>query len=189
MEIEDLASSSDGAFVAGVFMSTVDVPGCFAMAVYFSGCGIKCKGCQNAAIQDRKRGKFVSLADLTVQCNDDLCEWVAFLGGEPVEQMAAVIHVSNRLSKKKVALYTGYLFEQIPPAILELPNLVLVKSGPFVQRLLLPDGYWPCTSNQRVHVRAGSASATAAGGPTSADGWSAFDPMSADSASRITALL
>jgi len=86
--------------------------------------------------------------------NNPLTSYVAFLGGEPTDQLQFLLHMCGRIQKetnKKIALYTGREFEILPKELLVFP--LLIVCGPY-QKKLHQEG-WPASSNQRVFKKKG----------------------------------
>ena len=75
------------AFIARIGTSFVDVPDKIAISIFFSGCSIRCPGCQNEALWNRSSGTPFTLDDvLSLIHANPIAESVAFLGGEPTDQ-------------------------------------------------------------------------------------------------------
>lgn len=153
MDIED-----SYARVAGVEITSNDVPGQFAISVYLAGCSIKCKGCQNADLQSPESGRTVPISAIKEYAND-LCDWVALLGGEPTDQPDACIGIASLFPEKKIMMFTGREFLQLNEKLLAIPNLWAIKTGRFMQNLMMVDQF-PCTTNQQLWVRTGPISST-----------------------------
>lgn len=136
----------EGAYIARICTSFIDVPDKIAVAIYFSGCSIRCKGCQNQILWERSSGNFMSAEDVlkTIQKNE-LAESIVFLGGEPTDQIEFLIDLCKKFSKYK-ALYTGREFEDLPKDLVN--SLDMIVCGPYRQDLHV-DAY-PASTNQRV---------------------------------------
>jgi anaerobic ribonucleoside-triphosphate reductase activating protein len=136
--------------VARVNTSFIDVPGKISLAIYFSGCSIRCKDCQNRELWDPKGGTKKSINELLKQINDHpLAEAVVFLGGEPTDQLNFLINLCEKIKNKEKVLYTGREFENLPASLLK--NLDMIICGPY--RSDLHVGGWPASSNQRVLIK------------------------------------
>lgn len=133
--------------VARMCTSFIDVPGSIAVAVYLSGCSIRCADCQNKQLWERESGKRMSGIDVIEKIiAHPLADSVVFLGGEPTDQMDFLIHLCQNITDKKKVLYTGREFEVLPSALLE--HLDMIICGPYRSNLHI--GGWPASSNQRV---------------------------------------
>ena len=137
-------------YIARITTSFIDVPGKIAIAIYFSGCSLRCKNCQNPELWDKKNGIFVDEKFLLTKISvHPLAEFVVFLGGEPTDQMSFLQILCEKVKSacgKKIALYTGREFEFLPDSLKR--NLDLVVCGPYRSELHV--GGWPASSNQRV---------------------------------------
>jgi len=137
-------------YVSRIFTSFIDVPEEIALAVYFSGCSIRCPGCHNKQLWNREAGIKMTDTDIIKKIHTNtLAEWVAFLGGEPTDQMEFLENICNQIkatTNKSIALYTGREFEVLSPSL--LAHLSLVVCGPYRHELHV-DG-WPASANQRV---------------------------------------
>ena len=47
-------------YVARIFTSFIDVPDKIALAIFFSGCSIRCKDCQNKDLWEIKSGRLTT---------------------------------------------------------------------------------------------------------------------------------
>lgn len=86
--------------------------------------------------------------------NNPLTSYVAFLGGEPTDQLPFLLHLCLRIKQetdKQIAMYTGREFEILPEELLDYPSFIVC--GPYRQDLHR-DG-WPASSNQRVFKKKG----------------------------------
>jgi len=130
--------------------SFIDVPHKIAVAIYFAGCSIRCKGCQNPSLWNPLSGELMTDDEVMKKItNHPLAEYVVFLGGEPTDQIDFLIHLCNRIkqtTKLSIALYTGREFEVLPQQLTS--NLDFIVCGPYRQDLVTNS--WPASSNQRV---------------------------------------
>ncbi len=133
--------------IARICTSFIDVPDKISVAVYFAGCSIRCKGCQNAHLWDPNSGEEKKLEEVVKKIeNHPLAEYVVFLGGEPTDQIEFLINICQNIKTKRMALYTGREFEQLPQQLLQYLDLIIC--GPYRQDLHV--GGWPASSNQRI---------------------------------------
>ena len=95
------------AYIVRICTSFIDVPEKIAVAVYLSGCSIRCKGCQNASLWERDFNTLTTLDSVLKKIHANLlADSVVFLGGEPTDQMDFLIELCKNISQYK-ALYTG----------------------------------------------------------------------------------
>lgn len=142
------------AYIARTVTSFIDVPGAIAIAIYFSGCSLRCKGCQNKALWEKTNGTLMD--DTTILekiAQHALADWIVFLGGEPTDQMEFLQHICTQNKTHKKALYTGREFEHLPTTLLN--TLDMVVCGPFKVELYIA-GRWPASTNQRIFKKEGT---------------------------------
>lgn len=136
--------------IARICTSFIDVPDNISVSIYFAGCSIRCKGCQNPELWDKKAGGEKNIGEVLKKIKEHpLAEYVVFLGGEPTDQMDFLIKLCELIKKEmqiKISLYTGREFEVLPKKLLD--NLELIICGPYRQDLHV--GNWPASSNQRI---------------------------------------
>ena len=144
-------------YIARIFTSFVDVPDKISAAVYFSGCSLRCKGCQNKEFWEKESGVLMSDVEIMEKIkNNPLADYVAFLGGEPTDQMDFLIHLCKKVEqevKKPIAIYTGREFETLPKELLDTIDFIVC--GPYREDLFV-QGAWPASSNQRVFKKEGN---------------------------------
>ena len=113
--------------------SLVDGPGVRSV-VFFQGCDIHCKGCQNPSswnIEDGISYNVEELADLLKQ--KVINKKLTLSGGEPLLQKSAVVELIDKLPNFDIVLYTGHDLDEIPKEILQKINYI--KTGAFVEEL------------------------------------------------------
>ncbi len=137
-------------YVARIFTSFIDVPDKISLAIFFSGCSIRCKDCHNKDLWDLKSGQLMSDEQVLAKIKaNPLVDYVAFMGGEPTDQMEFLIHLCERIKKEfnlPIAIYSGREFEYLPKELTK--NLDLIICGPYKKELHV--GGWPASSNQRI---------------------------------------
>ncbi len=142
-------------YIVSTKTSFIDVPGKIAISIIFSGCSIRCKDCHNKQLWDVKSGKLTSSDQVIKNIKENpLVDYVAFMGGEPTDQMDFLIHLCERIKMElnlPVAVYTGREFEVLPQKLIK--NLDLVICGPYKKELHI--GGWPASSNQRIFKKRG----------------------------------
>lgn len=134
------------AYIVKICTSFIDIPDKIATAIYFSGCSIRCKGCQNAILWERDIDSLKSMTHVLAKIKEnELADSVVFLGGEPTDQMIFLIELCNQISCYK-ALYTGREFEDLPQQLVD--HLDMIVCGPFRQDLFVENRF-PASTNQR----------------------------------------
>jgi anaerobic ribonucleoside-triphosphate reductase activating protein len=123
-----------------------------SLDIFFVGCNHKCKGCHNIelwkAIPPNKTWlQLVKTVDLATEATV-----VTLMGGEPLQQ--DLEWLSNCIAYiksvgKKVCLYTGGEFEDVPDFIKD--NLDYVKTGKYDEDNLTPIGSFLASKNQRMY--------------------------------------
>lgn len=136
--------------IARICTSFIDVPDKIAVAIYFAGCSLRCKGCQNSLLWDPQGGTLMHIDEVFKKVVDHpLAQAIVFLGGEPTDQLDFLIPLSQKIKKssnRELALYTGREFEILPQDLIDCLNLIVC--GPY--RLDLQQRGWPASSNQRI---------------------------------------
>jgi len=140
------------AYIARMCTSFIDVPDKIAVAVYFAGCSLRCKDCQNPELWYRKNGVLRSLDEVKEKIDSHpLADSVVFLGGEPTDQVAFLTALCQQIVNKERVLYTGREFEELSTSLLEYLEMIIC--GPY--RSDLHVGGWPASSNQRILTKKG----------------------------------
>ena len=99
--------------------SLVDGPG-VRTVVFFQGCDLHCKGCQNPSTWEMKNGTEMTTDELvTILKKEVVNKKVTFSGGEPLMQVDALIDVVKNLKSFDIAVYTGHKFEDVPQELLD----------------------------------------------------------------------
>ena len=113
--------------------SLVDGPG-VRTVVFFQGCDLRCKGCQNPSTWEMKNGTEMTTDELvTILKKEVINKKVTFSGGEPLMQVNALIDVVKKLEGFDIAVYTGHGFEEVPQELLD--NIKYIKTGSFKEEL------------------------------------------------------
>jgi len=143
-------------YIARVCTSFIDVPDKIAVAVYFSGCSLRCKGCQNKHLWEKSNGTEMTVDDVLDRIKKNpLAQAVVFLGGEPTDQIDFLTELCKQIKKietKELVLYSGREFETLPSQLTDLLDLVVC--GPYREDLHVNS--WPASSNQRVLQKQGN---------------------------------
>lgn len=113
--------------------SLVDGPG-VRTVVFFQGCDVRCKGCQNPSTWEMKNGTEMTTDELVVILKKEVVnKKVTFSGGEPLMQVDALIDVVKKLQGFDIAVYTGHEFGEVPQELLD--NIKYIKTGSFKEEL------------------------------------------------------
>lgn len=106
---------------------TANTPGSdrSAFTIWFAGCSVGCKGCQNPKLWDKERGMHISVKNILgiIGDSEDIVgkyKNIVLLGGEPMEQnhdelKSLLIGLYDR--GYDVWLYTSWSFLDIPKSI------------------------------------------------------------------------
>ena len=133
--------------VARICTSFIDVPDKISVAIYFAGCSLRCKDCQNQELWDPNGGEQKTLDSIVEQINNHpLAQAIVFLGGEPTDQAEFLTKLCQQVTTKEKVLYTGREFEVLPQELLK--HLDMIICGPYRPELHVEG--WPASSNQRV---------------------------------------
>lgn len=101
----------------GVFTITTELNDInhLATTLWFSGCKIRCGGCQNKELLEFSDGLSFETIEKELRERRKLTDWLVYLGGNPIDSIDSLIKIST-LAKElgyKQFLYTGYEIEQI----------------------------------------------------------------------------
>lgn len=118
-----------------------------ALAIFFQGCELCCKGCQNPELQSFDGGYDFYTEDIISHLErfGDFYKGVVFTGGDPIYQPTALFELLSKVNHPKV-LYTGKLYDDIPLHIRDFLDIVV--DGPYREELAT-NGF-PASSNQRI---------------------------------------
>ena len=113
--------------------SLVDGPG-VRTVVFFQGCDLHCKGCQNPSTWEMKNGTEMTTDELvTILEKEVVNKKVTFSGGEPLMQVDALIDIVKKLEGFDIAVYTGHEFKEVPKELLD--NITYIKTGSYKEEL------------------------------------------------------
>ena len=113
--------------------SLVDGPG-VRTVVFFQGCDLRCKGCQNKSTWDMKSGTEVEVEELAALLKKEVCnKKITFSGGEPLMQAEGLIELCKLLGGFNIAVYTGHELEEVPSELLD--HIDYIKTGSFREEL------------------------------------------------------
>lgn len=119
------------------------------LGVFFQGCHIHCKGCQNPDLQDPSGGYNANTDTIVhIVSTYDYYNSIVFLGGEPTEQEEALLDIASRVNIPCV-LFTGRSYEELSSDIKD--KMYMVIDGPYIEEL--HTGGFPASSNQNIYIR------------------------------------
>lgn len=115
-----------------------DVPH-LATTLWYSGCNLKCNGCQNTILDKPKEGFELKKIEKELKKRRKITDWIVHLGGNPLDSIDDLIAIST-IAKElgfKQFLYSGYTYQEfqemfdnnIHSKILE--NIDYIKTGRF----------------------------------------------------------
>lgn len=129
--------------------------------VYFQGCSLECKGCQNFAIWSKVGGQQMPVGDLSRHLTHlSPHHNYTIQGGEPTDQPKALNELMRLLRiadpQAHIIVYTGRTWEELTPAVRKsLEQADVVVDGRFEYDKDDPYILWRGSRNQRpIDVRA-----------------------------------
>lgn len=127
--------------------SLVDGPG-VRTVVFFQGCNLRCKGCQNPSTWELKKGmKMTTDRLVSILKNKVINKKVTFSGGDPLAQEEALIDIVKKIKGFDIAVYTGQEIEKVPQELLD--NIKYIKTGPFKEKLKTTTKPYVGSKNQK----------------------------------------
>lgn len=113
--------------------SLVDGPG-VRTVVFFQGCDIHCKGCQNPSSWDISKGTPYEIDELAQLLREKVVnKKITISGGEPLMQKDALLELVKKLPDFDVVLYSGHELKDIPNDVIQ--NVNYIKVGAFAEEL------------------------------------------------------
>lgn len=100
-------------------VSTVDWPGKIVTLIFFGGCNLRCRYCQNSHILEQKEGMLTNISKVKEEIlkNLALLDGILLTGGEPTLQEEALLELA-RWAKKK-GLLVGLETNGTRPEVIE----------------------------------------------------------------------
>lgn len=127
--------------------SLVDGPG-VRTVVFFQGCDIRCKGCQNNSTWDMLQGTQMTTEELAKILHlKVLNKKITISGGEQLLQSEALLELVKKLKDFDIAVYTGHKLEEVPKELLE--NIKYIKTGSFIEEKMTTVNPYVGSSNQQ----------------------------------------
>ena len=123
-------------------------------AVFMQGCLRHCEGCHNPETHALDGGKLIDTQEIIAAIKKNpLLNGITLTGGEPFLQIDAATELA-RAAKSfglDVWCYTGFTFENLPPAADKLlKNVDVLVDGEFIESLRDLELQFRGSSNQRI---------------------------------------
>lgn len=115
-----------------------DIPH-LSTTIWYSGCNLKCNGCQNTILEEKKDGLTVSHITKELIKRKKVTDWLVHLGGNPLDSIQDLMKISTTAKEIgfKQFLYSGYtyfeflnMFDSNTHSVL-LNNINYIKTGRF----------------------------------------------------------
>lgn len=127
--------------------SLVDGPG-VRTVIFFQGCDLRCKGCQNPSTWEMEKGTEVTTEELASLLRREVTnKKITFSGGEPLMQTEALLELVKMLSDFDIAVYTGHDFSDVPEELLS--HIKYIKTGRYEEGLRTTTTPYIGSSNQK----------------------------------------
>lgn len=118
------------------------------LGVFFQGCHIHCKGCQNPDLQDPSGGYNANTDTIVhIVSTYDYYDSIVFLGGEPTEQEEALLDIASRVNIPCI-LFTGKYYRELSNEIKDI--MYMIVDGPYIEEC--KTGTFPASYNQRIYI-------------------------------------
>lgn len=129
------------------------------ISLWVSGCTIRCKGCHNKQLWDKKNGQLFTNKETNqiLQLLDNkYINGLSILGGEPLddyninEVKNIIVAVKNKFPEKDIWLWSGFEYSDVKEKLGDCLNLIdYIIAGPFIEEQKKELQYRG-SSNQRV---------------------------------------
>ena len=89
-------------------------------AIFMQGCQRNCAGCHNPETHSLDGGRLIDTGEIISEVKKNpLLDGITLTGGEPLLQIDAAKELARAAKSLglSVWLYTGYIFEELPPAL------------------------------------------------------------------------
>lgn len=127
------------------------------VVIWFSGCSLRCKGCINSHLWNKKAGREYTAEKLLEEIYSfGKFDGVTYIGGEPLDQGEDLIVLSKKLidANKDIVLFTGYEVEELKEDKLEIYNLSsVVITGRYIESERDTSLLLRGSKNQRIVVK------------------------------------
>lgn len=138
--------------------TSVEGPG-VRFCIWVQGCSIRCAGCANSELWSFEGGTSYSTDEIVnmIIAQKSEIEGVTFLGGEPMEQIEAVLDISKRVKSMglTVVTFTGFEYDyllknnKLFPQLLKYTDILI--DGKFDKAKLDFTRPWVGSSNQNYY--------------------------------------
>ena len=123
-------------------------------AIFMQGCQRNCAGCHNPETHSLDGGRLIDTGEIISEVKKNpLLDGITLTGGEPLLQIDAAKELARAAKSLglSVWLYTGYIFEELPPAAKTLLESVdVLIDGAFIESQRDLDLQFRGSSNQRI---------------------------------------
>lgn len=137
---------------------TANGPG-IGISVWFQGCSLHCKGCHNQQLWPFE-GTNIDPMDLIVQIkwlvkihNKGMYDYIAILGGEPLDQDNSDLWLFLEQLKElnlPIILWTGYSLKAVPKFLINTGRVDYIITGAYIERKRNPN-FFSGSQNQRIY--------------------------------------
>lgn len=138
--------------INSTIISTVNGPG-KRFVIWVQGCHMKCKNCENKQAQNGDEGQWIDINELIDQIPEDI-DGISFSGGEPLEQLGAIITLIQKARLKyphlNVLMWTGWICSNEMLENFKKYGFDIVIDGPYLEELHSNDLKWRGSTNQRI---------------------------------------
>ena len=123
-------------------------------AIFMQGCQRNCAGCHNPETHSLDGGRLIDTGEIISEVKKNpLLDGITLTGGEPLLQIDAAKELARAAKSLglSVWLYTGYIFEELPPAAKTLLESVdVLIDGAFIESQRDLDLQFRGSRNQRI---------------------------------------
>ena len=123
-------------------------------AIFMQGCQRNCAGCHNPETHSLDGGRLIDTGEIISEVKKNpLLDGITLTGGEPLLQIDAAKELARAAKSLglSVWLYTGYIFEELPPAAATLLESVdVLIDGAFIESQRDLDLQFRGSRNQRI---------------------------------------
>lgn len=123
-------------------------------AIFMQGCLRHCEGCHNPETHDLNGGRLVDTNEIISEIKKNpLLDGITLTGGEPFLQINAAEELARAAKNLglNVWCYTGFNFEELPPATSTLlENIDVLIDGEYIENLRDLELQFRGSSNQRI---------------------------------------
>ncbi len=130
------------------------------IALWFSGCNIRCSGCCNPHLFEQSEDQKIDINDLfykieEIQNSDSDIEGLTVLGGEPFDQPEALFELLkfSKVNGLSTMVFSGYSLSKIQKSRNDriLNFIDLLVDGPYLESQREVNRRWIGSANQKLH--------------------------------------